>query len=82
MKYFQTDDRDDYFDSLKKNKPERAPTVYEISKDGELLFTGLSYQCKVFCRKLFQVPGSKVKHGKWRDLLTSEKYEFKIIVQQ
>jgi hypothetical protein len=41
MKYFQTDDRDDYFATLSKNKKLRIKPTYSIFKDERNLETFL-----------------------------------------
>ena len=73
--YFQTDDRDDYFATLGKDrKPRSNYTKYAVMIENTLIIEGDAYTCKLFCKRLFGLSGKQVKYGKWRDVFKNKGY--------
>jgi len=73
MKYFQTDDRDDYFDSLDKRKRKRLISVSLVDKNGNLIFKEVKTHV---LRKYYKDTYLKTGNGKhiWREGLLKEGY--------
>lgn len=84
--YLQTDDRDDYFSQFDRKRRRRKPeknqyTVYEIiNKENVVVFTGVSKQCGIFVKKLFNLTERWTKYGRWRtEILPKDGFTYKIL---
>ena len=71
--YLQTDDRDDYFASLRpRNRENRTHAFHTITdKEGNVLLKGLSGPCISFTKKRLNLTKSQVRPI-WKDLLTKD----------
>jgi len=75
MRYFQTDDRDDYFASLGGNNIRVKPT-FEISLDGVVAATAITSQgCRKFVRDNLGLKDKFLKDGKWKQFLLDAGYQ-------
>jgi hypothetical protein len=73
--YLQTDDRDDYFDSIGKKRKEREKHFYDlINKDGEKVLIGVStFELRRYAKKHYIPYGTGAKKI-WRKFLTDRGY--------
>lgn len=75
MKYFQTDDRDDYFASLDSNRGPKVYPTFRISKDGVIVHASiLGKHAAAWAKGTFKVTSRYVERGRWKDLATENGY--------
>ncbi len=75
MKYFQTDDRDDYFASLSKDKKTRVKVFYDISKNDLVIHKSIpNYKCLSFTKTLIDKTRKQLKNNKWMQELINLGY--------
>lgn len=73
MKYFQTDDRDDYFDSLRTNKPKKYSTVTLLDPNKKVVLKEVqTHKIRAYVKKNFPEFGNAKKI--WRAAITSKGY--------
>jgi len=78
MKYFQTDDRDDYFATLSKNKKLRIKPTYSIFKDDKIILNNeLGYKCITFTKTLVNMTRKELSHNNWKNVLINLGYIIK-----
>lgn len=76
MKYFQTDDRDDYFASLSKDKKPRVKATYNITKDGMLFFLSIKgYKGITFTKTLCDLTRKQLANNNWIKVLEEKGYK-------
>ena len=76
MKYFQTDDRDDYFASLSKEKKTRVKATYNITKDGMLFFlSAKGYNGITFTKTLCSLTRKQLANNNWIKVLEEKGYK-------
>jgi uncharacterized protein YnzC (UPF0291/DUF896 family) len=74
-KYFQTDDRDDYFDSLRTNKKKNYSTITLISPDGNTVLNSVPmYKVRAYAKNNYLPKGQNGKRI-WRQLLIDKGYK-------
>ena len=74
MKYFQTDDRDDYFASLEKSKAKRCISVTLLDTSGKRVLTDVpTYKIREFVKKNYPEFGNAKKI--WRAAIISKGYK-------
>ncbi len=74
MKYFQTDDRDDYFASLEKNNTKRCISVTLLDPNGKRVLTDVpTHKIRSFVKKNYPEFGNAKKI--WRAAITSKGYK-------
>jgi hypothetical protein len=67
MKYFQTDDRDDYFATLSKNKPLREKLLFNIMYEGKMILECVEgYKCITFTKTLVKKTRKDLSCGRWK----------------
>ncbi len=75
MKYFQTDDLDDYFASLSKDKKPRTKVFYNITKDDLMIHKSIpNYKCLSFTKTLIDKTRKQLKNNKWMQELINLGY--------
>ena len=74
--YLQTDDRDDYFDSIHKSKSKNRPIGYTlISPEGDEIFKEEPmFKLRTYCKKNY-LPIGKGAKKIWREVLESKGYK-------
>ncbi len=74
MKYFQTDDRDDYFDSLRSNnKPKKWSTLTVKDPSGKIILNHvMTYQVRKYIKGKYPEYGNAKRV--WRTALQSKGY--------
>ncbi len=76
--YLQTDDRDDYFESLgKSRKAKTGYTKYTILKEGVIVISESNPKIKSKVKKLLGLTERFVRRGRWRELVVQAGYELK-----
>lgn len=74
MKYFQTDDRDDYFDSLEKKHKNKCTSVTLIDPNGKEVLTKVpTHKVRTFVKHNFPEFGNAKKI--WRAAIESKGYK-------
>ena len=65
-KYFQTDDRDDYFATLNKNKPNKPKCKYNIIKDDKIIKCMIyGYNGITFTKTLINKSRKELSNNNW-----------------
>jgi hypothetical protein len=73
MKYFQTDDRDDYFNSLKTNNQNKTVSVTLLDPNKKVILTEVpTYKIRTFVKKNYPEFGNAKKI--WRKAIESKGY--------
>lgn len=73
MKYFQTDDRDDYFDSLRTNNPNKTISVTLLDPNKKPILTDVpTHKIRTFVKNNFPEFGNAKKI--WRKAIESKGY--------
>lgn len=76
MKYFQTDDRDDYFASLSKEKKPRIKATYSIFKDDDLILKNIKgYNGITFTKTLCVLTRKELSNNHWIKALEEKGYK-------
>lgn len=76
--YFQTDDRDDFFESLSKNKKERKKDLFTIQYDGTIILKDVrSYKGVTFTKTLINKTRKELGNT-WKEELQNLGYSIKI----
>ena len=79
MKYFQTDDRDDYFASLSKDKKPRVKATYSIFKDGALVMKNIkAHNGITFSKTLCDLTRKQLSNSYWIVFLEEKGYTIKL----
>ncbi len=79
MKYFQTDDRDDYFASLSKNKKPRVKSTYSVYKDERVILKHImGYNGITFTKTLSPLTRKQLKNSNWIKVLEEKGYIVKV----
>ena len=73
MKYFQTDDRDDYFASLEKSNTKRCISLTLLDPNGKVVLTEVpSHKIRTFVKNNYPEFGNAKKI--WRAAIQSKGY--------
>jgi len=74
MKYFQTDDRDDYFDSFKTNKPNKTVSVTLLDPKGKVVLKEVpTHKIRTYVKKNYPEFGNAKRI--WRNAIQSKGYK-------
>ncbi len=80
--YFQTDDRDDYFASLSKDKKPKVKPFYDIAKDGMIIHKSIpNYKCLSFTKTLVDKTRKQLQNNKWMQYLIELGYSINKVKQ-
>lgn len=75
MKYFQTDDRDDYFASLEKERKPCATSLNLLDKDGNTVLKNVKYwKIRNYYKETYIIDGGNGKRI-WKDELIKRGYQ-------
>lgn len=71
--YLQTDDRDDYFDSMQNNKERKPRPIYNLlNEKKEIVKTGNNGTLNQYVCKTFGLTARFGKKGRWRDFILNK----------
>jgi hypothetical protein len=74
-KYFQTDDRDDYFATLGGNGAANVPPTFKITKEGVVIHESiLGSHAREWAKKEFDTTSKHVKCARWKIVATNAGY--------
>lgn len=79
MKYFQTDDRDDYFASLSKEKKPRIKATYSVFRDENIILKKIrGYNGITFTKTLCDLTRKELSNNNWIKVLEQKGYKVKL----
>lgn len=78
--YLQTDDRDDYFDSIRNDKPTKKRPIYNLlNNDGKIVKSGNNGTLNQYVCKTFGLTARFGKKGRWRDFILDKGFKLEKI---